>query len=76
MRADHKLRDVPIPLLIHDNMKEQLRPYQETTDAHGVEEDVLKMTEILYKIANGVVVETMEMIRYKLCEKECDTSKK
>ena len=27
MPADHKLRDVPIPLLIHGNMKEKLRLY-------------------------------------------------
>ena len=66
MPADHKLRDVPIPLLIHGNMKEKLRLYQATTDVHDVEKDVLKMTETFYKIADGVASEAMEMIRYKL----------
>ena len=61
--------DMPIPLLIHGNMKEKLRLYQATTDVHGVEEDVLKMTETFYKIADGVASKAMEMIRYKLHQK-------
>ena len=51
-----------------------MRLYQATTDVNGVEEDVLKMTKFLYKIADGVAVKAIEMIRYILREKECDMS--
>ena len=67
--ADHKLRDVPIPLLIHGNMKKKLRLYQATTDVHDVEKDVLKMTETFYKIADGVASKAIEMIRYNCARK-------
>ena len=65
MPANHEQRDLPIPLLLHGNTKEQRKLCQATADVCGVEEDVLKMTETFYQIADGVAREAMEMIRYK-----------
>ena len=69
MPENHTQGKLPLALLAHGTLHQSLNLYEATQHAHDIEKDVLKITEFIYNVVDGVVVEAILMVvQYALCE--------
>ena len=68
MPENHKQGKLPLALLTHRNLHQSLNLYKATSYARDIEKDVLKITEFIYKVVDGVAAEAISVVQHTLCE--------